>query len=57
MVNGVETAEMSSKVRAVTLPLSILIMISLCTFSRADSVEGCLLSGGCNGLDKLLCII
>ena len=34
MVNGVEI-----KARAVTSPLSILIIISFCTFSRADSVE------------------
>ena len=34
-----KVADKSSKVRAVTSPLSILIKTSLCTFSRADSVE------------------
>ena len=34
-----KAADKSSMVRAVILPLSILIMISLHTFSRADSVE------------------
>ena len=34
-----KAAENSSKVRAVTSPLSILIMISLCTFSGGDCVE------------------
>ena len=33
-----KTGDKSSKVRAVTAPLSIMTIISLCTFSSADSV-------------------
>ena len=43
-----KAVDKSRKVRAVTSPLSILIMISLCTFSRADSVEWCFLQADCN---------
>ena len=38
-----KAADKLSKVRAVTSPLSILIMIWVCTFSRAYSVELCFL--------------
>ena len=41
---GSKAADKSSKVRAVTLPLFILTMISLCTYNSTDSVELCLLS-------------
>ena len=47
-----KAADKSSKIRTVTSPLSISIIISLCTFSSADSVECCFLSADCNGLDK-----
>ena len=49
-----KSADKSSSVGALTSPLSILIMISLCTFSSTDSVECCFLDADCNGLDNWL---
>ena len=44
----------SCKARAVTSPLSILTIMSLRTFSSADTVERCFLLADCNGLDRWL---
>ena len=45
-----KAADKSSKVRTVTSPRTILIIISLLTFSSADSVKRCVLQADCNAL-------